>query len=297
MATKWRRNAWLWTAFCLPPLFASQPVIPVDADGVARLFPSAPGVSFHLGASDPNDAGAFVIEKGTPARANREGNWRFWNLPSHPLAYASGGEGWTSRLHIQARGGQRYTWKDRQGFLSSPDDIRNMEFTAYVRVHGILDPRRAAISLKVRGGRHTATRPDLASCAMLTFGPERRGVVSRFGKELTHPLYDYVPLTTLFPLALEENAWYGLKLVCWDEIGSPARTIFRLYVDAGPVETTTGRPANHWRLLSEFVDEEGKSTGRYATRVGWGGWQTTLRTDGFHDIDFALISLREIMPP
>lgn len=297
MGTEWRRAAFLWAAFCLPPLLASQPMVPVDADGVALLFPSAPGASFRLGASDPNATEAFVVEKGTPARTAHEGSWHFWNLPSHPLTYASGGEGWTSRLHIQANGGQRFTWKDQQGFLSGPDDMRNLEFTAYVRVHGILDPRRAAISLKVRGGRHTATQPDLASCAMLTFGPEHRGVVSRFGKELTHPLYDYVPLTSLFPAGLKEDAWYGLKLVCWNEIGSPARTVFRLYVDTDPIEPTTGHPANHWKLLSEYVDAEGKSTGRYSKRVDWGGWQTTLRTDGFRDIDFALISLREIAPP
>ena len=29
----------------------------------------------------------------------------------------------------------------------------------------------------------------------------------------------------------------------------------------------------------------------------WGGWQTTLRTDGFHDVDVALPSVREIVPP
>lgn len=292
----------MWTQWGLALVLGTtgwlKAAIPLDADGVALLFPAAPGVSFRLGSSDPRSTRGIVIEKGTPIQAKREGPWRFWNLPSHPLTYASGGEGWTSRLHVHASGeAQRFTWRDQQGFLSSPGDIRNMEFTVYVRVHGILDPGRAAVTLKVRGGRHTSAQPDLASCAMLTFGPGRRGTVSRFGKELTHPLYDYVPLASRCPASLKADVWYGLKLVCWDETGPPARSIFRLYVDVDPIEAGTGRPSNHWELLSEYVDEEGKLTGRYAKRVGWGGWETTLRTDGFRDIDFALISLREISPP
>lgn len=291
----WKRWGLAWVLGMAGWLPAAAPT---DADGVALLFPSAPGLSFRLGTSDPRATPGFMIERGTPVQAGREGRWSFWNLPSHALTYASGGGGWTSRLHIHASGGaQRFTWKDQQGFLSDPVDIRNMEFTVYVRVHTVLDPRRAAVTLKVRGGRHTAAQPDLASCAMLTFGPERRGIVSRFGKELTHPLYDHVDLPSQAPVALREDTWYGLKLVCWNEPGPPARTVFRLYVDADPIEATTGLPANHWRLLSEYVDVEGTSTGRYSRRVDWGGWETTLRTDGFHDIDFARISLREISPP
>jgi len=277
---------------------AQEQAWPVDPDGVAMLFPSAPGASFRLGSSDPNRTSDFVIERGTHAVPGQEGAWRFWNLASYPLTYASGGAGWTSRLHLHASGGvQRFTWRDQQGYLSSPSDIRNLEFTAYVRVHGVLDPQRAALTLKVRGGRHSASRPDLASGAMMTFTPERKGVVSRFAKELTHPLYDHVPLSARVPTSLQENVWFGLKLVCWNLAGTPARAVFRLYVDTTPFEASTGRPNNRWRLLSEYVDEEGKSTGRYAKLVDWGGWETTLRTDGFRDIDFAWISLREITPP
>ena len=54
---------------------------------------------------------------------------------------------------------------------------------------------------------------------------------------------------------------------------------------------------DHWCLLSEYVDVEGLRTGAYSKLVDWGGWQTTVRTDGIHDLDFALLSVREIMPP
>jgi hypothetical protein len=45
------------------------------------------------------------------------------------------------------------------------------------------------------------------------------------------------------------------------------------------------------------VDVEGVRTGQYSKLADWGGWQTTVRTDGIHDLDFALLSVREIMPP
>jgi hypothetical protein len=45
-----------------------------------------------------------------------------------------------------------------------------------------------------------------------------------------------------------------------------------------------------------YTDVEGQSTGRYSKLVNWGGWQTTVRTDGYNDIDFAFPSVREIIP-
>ena len=42
----------------------------------------------------------------------------------------------SSVLHIVS-GEQKFTWRTQQGFLSSPEDLRNQEFTAYVRVHDI----------------------------------------------------------------------------------------------------------------------------------------------------------------
>ena len=142
----------------------------IDDEGVAMLLAPAPGSRFHLGKDNPNGARNFQIERKTPALPRTDGALQYWNVAAHDLDYASGGSGKTSRLHIYASGGQQsYTWKTQQGFLSSSADIRNQEFTAFVRVHGITDPKRAAITLKIRGGAHGAINPDLASCTMMTF--------------------------------------------------------------------------------------------------------------------------------
>lgn len=279
-----------------------------DQDGVAMLFPSAlGGTSLRLGAQDPNNAPNFAIEKASSrsveiATAEVEGAFHYWNLVSHPLMYASGGSGWTTRLHMFASGGQQvFTWKTQHGYLSSPADVRDQEFTAYVRIHGILDASRVAINLKIRGGAHTSSAPDLASCTMMAFqAATNASKPVRFSKELIHPQYDGMNLTPLFQVFLSEGQWYGLKMVSYGVPGDATRVMNRFYVDTDPIDFVTGTPKNNWRLLSEFVDAEGQKVnpaGQYTKLADWGGWQTTVRTDGIHDLDFALVSVREIVPP
>lgn len=266
-----------------------------DPDGVDTLHPDAPGSAFRLGAGDPNRISGFLIERGTPATPI-EGFAQAWQVRAHALRYSSGPMGYTARLHIRTAARQRYSWRDTPGWLATPRDFRNQEFTAYVRVHGITDARRAAIAIKIRGGEHSAKRPDNASCTMMTFQGPQSGAVARFGKELTHPAYDYVTLAPHFDAALVEQRWFGLKLVSYVVPGEPRRVVNRLHVDTMPFDAS-GTPRNDWPLLAEYVDEAGKRTGRYDTLVDWGGWQTTLRADGVSALDFARISLREIVPP
>lgn len=269
----------------------------LDPFGVATLFAEATGAAFQLGAQNPNNASRFQIERKTIAAAHSEGSLRYWSVAAHDLNYASGGTGKTVRLHIYASGGeQKFTWKTQKGYLSNPTDVRNQEFTVYVRVRGITDPKRAAISLKIRGGAHTERNPDLASCTMMTFQAASTGAVARFGKELTHPIYDYVRLTPHFEATLTPDRWVGLKLVSFAAPNQEPRIVNRLYLDTEPFDES-GRLRNHWRLFVEYIDEEGKITGKYAKLADWGGWQTTLRTDGVAHLDFALLSLREIVPP
>ena len=278
--------------------------VALDADGVQMLRPFAAKVSgsqLRLGGQDPNVSSSFAFDykvKATASAASESVPIRYWNLPSVPLTYSSGASGYTARLHLYASGGvQKFNWKTQQGFLSSVADVKNQEFTVYVRVHELLTPKIAQVTLKIRGGGHHEKDPDAGSCTMMTFAPTSSAGVTRFGKELSHPLYDYVTLKPLLDdVALKDNKWVGLKLLSYVDKNDPARVINQLHVDTEPF-SDTGKPANRWRLLSEYVDVEGKRTGRYSKLVDWGGWQTTLRMDGYRSIDFAFPSVREITPP
>ncbi len=278
--------------------------VTVDADGVAMLFPSAAGSSFWLGSQDPNNAPNFEIEENTTAVRRAEGAFQYWNVGSHELSYASGGKGTTVRLHLYASGGkgkaQLYNWMTQSGYLWSPSDVRNQEFTAYFRIHQVLYPERLQVTMKIRGGRHTGSHDPRASCTMMSFDGGPSTATTGFHKELNHPDYDHFRLTPAFSARLTDEQWYGLKLVSYNKRGDQARVVNELYLDTDPIDFATGRPTNHWRLFSEYVDVEGvmltQHENNYSKLVDWGGWVTTLRVDGIHDVDFALVSVREIAP-
>lgn len=266
----------------------------LDADRVQKLYSDGLGLAFGLGTADPNDTPHLAIENGIPAQPGQEGNLRFWSLATYPLAYASGGEGRTIRLDVAASGfAQRNTWRSRPAYLADLLDFGDQEFTAYVRVHRIVDPERAAITLKVRGGQHTASAPELASCTMMTFASHQASAISRFGKELDHPKYDYVKLPLRYSAELTDNQWVGLKLVSFHDPGHAERVVYRLYVDAAPF-AADGSPRNDFHLLSEYLDQAGVSTGQYDTLVDWGGALSTLRVDGVETVDVAILSVRTI---
>ena len=281
---------------------APPPTFGVDDDRVVKLFPDAPGPSamggaFRLGDGDPNVAEGLEIEEGTVASAGQEGSVRFWTVPTYEFDYTEGDEaGKTARLHIGAPGAeQRFDWETQSGFLAAPDDFGDQELTAYVRVRGIFDPEHAAFELKIRGGSHTDDEPALASCSLMTFAGAAAPGISRFGKELNHPEYDFVNVPLRFPTELAEGRWYGLKLVSYVEPGRPDRVVNRLYVDDAPF-LADGSPSNGFRLLTEYVDSAGVSTGFYDRLVDWRGVVSTLRIDGVDSLDVARLSVRAIRP-
>jgi hypothetical protein len=264
----------------------------LDEDGVRMLLPSAAGTNIRLGTSDPNHTAGFLIENEVVATPQTLGSLRYWNTAAFAFDYTAGGSGKTARLHILG-GEQKYTWRTQSGFLSAPSDLRNQEYTAYVRVHDIFDAGKAMVTMKIRGGKHIAGNGDLASCTMMTLSASGN---TMFGKELTHPSYDYVKLTPQFAASLKDNQWIGMKLVSYSMPSDPKKVVNQLYLDTTPFDAD-GKPLNGWRLFSEYVDSESKSTGQYSKLADWGGEQTTIRTDGVSSIDFSLVGAREITPP
>jgi hypothetical protein len=275
----------------------STPGVPLDAEGVVELLPDAAEPwSFQLGKSDPNHLPGVVIEKARPAAQSSEWGLEFWRIEAYELDYSSGHKGKTARVHLFPHGGtQRFDFQTQKGYLSSERDPKDQEFTAYVRVNGVFEPRRAAVSLKIRGGAHTKKNPALASCTMMTIATRDAPAVARFGKELNHPHYDYVALDPKSPAALRDGKWLGLKLVSFTDPAQRGRVINRLYVDEEPF-ASDGTPANRFELFSEYIDVEGVSTGFYDKLVDWGGYQTTLRVDGVESVDIAILSLRAVRP-
>jgi hypothetical protein len=119
-----------------------------------------------------------------------------------------------------------FDWKTQHGYLSSPSDLRNQDFTVYIRVHDLLTPEIALISLKIRGGRHTAQANSMMTVPV---GPNTKQ--SYFAKELAHPNYDFVFLEPKFLFALPENQWTRLKYQSYSNPSIATWLINRLYIN------------------------------------------------------------------
>lgn len=274
----------------------TAPVPRLDADGIAMLFPSnTAGSSWNLGTRNPNTDPTYFDLNGDKATQGSDNGISYWTTTGHKVSYASGApDGVTVRLNIKAGGGsQKYSWTHgalTNGYLGSPRDLKNLEATVYVRVS---NPKGTHTSMtwKVRGGKHSSSNGDLASCVEMDvpFG----GGAPRAARELHHPNYDYVKLAPKFPYQLQAGKWVGVKIVSYLVPGGAKN---QLYLDTNPFDTS-GKPRNDFKLYTEWMDKNGQSTGRYKQAATWAGWVTTFRVDGWNRVDFAHLSAREITPP
>ncbi len=97
------------------------------------------------------------------------------------------------------------------------------------------------------------------------------------------------------PRRLHEGQWLGVKVVSFlVEGGRGTRNL--LYLDTEPFGAD-GRPRNNFRLFSDWTDRDGEKTGLYENAAIWAGWETTFRVDGWHNVDFTHLSVREVVPP
>lgn len=278
----------------------AAPVTPsalqLDADGIAMLFPPNPaGSGWNLGARNPNADPAYFDLNGDKATQGSENGISYWTTTGHKVSYASGApDGVTVRLNIKPSGGaQKYSWTNgalANGYLGNPRDLKNLEATVYVRVS---NPKGTHTSMnwKVRGGKHSSSNGDLASCVEM--GVPYGGDAPKAARELHHPNYDYVKLTPKFPYQLQAGKWVGVKMVSYLV---PGGTKNQLYLDTNPFDAS-GKPRNDFKLYTEWMDKDGQSTGRYKQAATWAGWVTTFRVDGWNRVDFTHLSAREIIPP
>ena len=276
---------------------APTPAAPqLDSDGVVMMFPpNTKGSSWSLGTSDPNLKNDYFDINGAKATEETENGITYWANSGGVVNYRSGKpSGRTVRLNIRASGGsQKYTWKNgaiENGYLGKPNDLKNLEATAYVRVRGN-NGTHTSMNWKLRGGRHSSSDESLSSCVELgvPYGDE----APEAGRELDHPYYDMVPLTPKFPYSVEEGRWVGVKVVSYVIDGGTKNL---LYLDTDPFDAN-GKPRNEFRLYTEWEDLDGVNTGRYSTAATWAGHVTTFRVDGWKFVDFAILSAREIIPP
>jgi hypothetical protein len=305
----------------------------IGPDGVLQIYPTlmtqgTPGTTFFMNMSldEPAEDPCFSYDginmhpkHEDPVKARREvkSNVTYYTANATTIKYHSKApDGKSLRLGIYASLGskgkkQKYTWDDEPDFLYDEKGIRNHEMTGFIRLHGELPPVHGkdihkALAMKVCGGKEDAGRSVIETCY-----PINSEDTVRAHWDYEHFPYILVdkedaggPVKQFFDGDYcQDNKWIGLKhvhIVSDDK----EQSTNRLYVDTDPFDSD-GKPRNNWKLKAEWIDKGTEKTGEddNGDEVGYDGipctWRSQvdkIRIDGWKQVDFTLLSIREIDP-
>jgi hypothetical protein len=260
-------------------------------------YPSAsPAKEYFYKMSDSITKSQYIYtdENYNPVQ-NTQNGITYKRLTAGPITYGNNVQGKTVRINVNAGSfiaTQAYNWKNTPGYIWTPADSRNVEFTYYFRLVNLVQSHTTCSS-KMRGGIHSGTTDPRASCfetTMFINGGESNKIESAY--EYNHPDYVFSGITPLIPNSSKANIWIGRKTICWN--GSDGKVHVEEYIDWTPFDSS-GKPTNKWQKFFTQVFA-GTSTNSYTKIPTWGGMYT-YRQDGFQYVDIAIISIREIVPP
>jgi hypothetical protein len=283
-----------------------------DKDGVQMLFESAEGDNEHYlsDAGDINE-GKFIVTDRNHAEKKTEGDLTISRVSGNDVHYSDHSTGKTIRVNINSGGGlnghQKYTWEDNPEYLWTDNDSKNAEFTYYLRAsdkvsgHGTA-ANHVTCASKFRGGIHTKDHDPSASCCELVLRIGEGNASLDYNFEYNHPDYlndgDGTKKLDEANNDTEIGKWFGRKTVVWTNIDGKSVTA-RDYIDLEPFDEN-GEPTNNWKELQEKIFTTVRKETPYGKKYDipplWGGMFTS-RVDGFHTVDYAIFSIREIKVP
>lgn len=273
----------------------------LDEDGILMMgSPKLGGYSYRFDATkDPSFDKSLDIAAGA-FEFKQEGSVKFVRFRS--TNQDSTGQGaHTVRFHIFTEDRadedkQKYNWTNgapQYGWLTTPKDLSNGEWTYICRPNGILKPEDNIVA-KLGGGRHSRQADKIhdASCWNVHWA-YNASIINAVSFEFDHPNYEHGHTVKLFnkyqPLG---DKWFGCKVVSIVNSDKTARHIVT-YFNEDPIDNNTGKPKNEgWKKYFEFI-HTGQGD-KYKIPHTWGGAQNTWRNDWLTSIDIAYMNHREI---
>ncbi len=285
-----------------------------DKFGVKELYPSKPGgEQWFFDANNPNgDPRTGTPNEGphtTFTQKNPDGSWR---VQSSEVRYGI----LTSTLFQE---NQIKTLNQKQmaaqGYMLRPNDWKNVELTAYLRVvHATSSSSNGAshIEFGAHGARNTSggsVGGFDSSCEATAYHSNTylTGRV-KFEKDLKHtPGYsvesaDPQKLNQVNTTEFKNGNWIGIKAVVYDFPNGSVKV--EQWVDD---HSSNAVPGNHWRKVLETVDHgqwgptrgsiDGACGGGEFQIASWGGPIALFRWDNIDSMDIKDASVREITPP
>jgi hypothetical protein len=202
-----------------------------------------------------------------------------------------------------------------QGYMLRPNDWKNVELTAYLRVvHATSSTTNgeAHIEFGAHGARNTSggTVGGFDSSCEATAYHSNTYLTGRvkFEKDLKHTAgysvesADAQKLNAVNTAAFKGGNWIGIKMVIYD-IGNGSVKVEQWVDD----QSNNIQPGNHWRKVLETTDhgQWGPTRGSIGSACGggefqvasWGGPIALFRWDNIDNMDIKNASVREIIPP
>jgi len=280
-----------------------EPTGNIGKDGVKMIYPTVQGgTEFYLNMDDPykqgsgyQDHGQFNVSFGHgsqfPITKHTQGSLTYFNTAGSPITYNSGAApGRSTRLDVYPDGGKwsnktKYYWKDNPGYLYTDHSIASGEFTIFIRTHGPLGTHQA-YACKI-GGRD---EDDLRSLIEMVYPTASHSDVQVNYNYAHFPYVHAKPKIILAPPKLVAEKWVGVK--CIHKIAADKKSgDWELWFDDDPFDAA-GKIANNWKLAATFHDVGTKEYGNVP--LTWQCHKDLCRVDGFHNVDFTLISDRAI---
>lgn len=277
----------------------------IGPDGVKQIYPTAAtGTEFYLNMDNPYQGGAYTsrpeaqfnISYGTgsqfPFTTHTDPNGlKYFNTEGSPITYASGSPpGRSVRLDIYNVGGKwanktNFSWENNPGYLYKPDGVGSGEFTIFIRTHGDLGTHQS-YACKIGGRDEDAIR----SLIEMVYPTATHNDVQVNYNYAHFPYVNVKPTIVNAPPKLVAEKWIGVK--CVHKIAADKKSSdWELYFDDNPFDSN-GKPSNNWKLAATYHDVG--VSGYKNIPLTWKSHKDLCRVDGFKNVDFTLISNREI---
>jgi hypothetical protein len=262
--------------------------LPTDKFGVKKLYPTK-GEEWFMNTvnilNDPRVLPSNNIKTSGVVKMNSDGSFKVTTAGDVD-----------NRLNILTSGGYDHArcvldWNIliQRGYMQNPQDWRNIEMTAYVRINKVNTVSGHAFVMYARGGHHSNNYHCEGSAYK---GNVKYDGNTRFQKEMGHGDNTYFTTSNVAtPLTGKIiGRWFGYKFCCYDLPNGDVKLENWFDLDLN----------NNWIKVLEKTDAGGwgnnpyKCGGTPDQRFKWGGPQAVFRFDSTNDIDFKKMSVREI---
>jgi Bacterial Ig domain len=286
----------------------------LDPFGVEELYPSTPGgEQWFFNINDPNnDPRTGTSNEGPHTYFTQENPDGSWKVRSDEVRYGILTSTLFQENQINTLDQQQMA---NQGYMLRPNDWKNVELTAYLRVNHATSSTNngeAHIEFGAHGARNTngGTVGGFDSSCEATAYHSNTYLTGRvkFEKDLKHTAgysvgsADPQELNAVNTTEFNGQNWIGIKAVIYN-IGNGSVKVEQWVDDS----SNNIQPGNHWRKVLETIDDGqwGPTRGRIGSACGggeyqvasWGGPIALFRWDNIDDMDIKDASVREIAPP